>query len=87
MSSLTYTLEETWKSWAHAEEQIRVAAGLYILDSEISELFMIHPYMQHAESTLPLTASNELWVAPTAAQWKATMNREQSTLHPEAFSG
>ncbi|CAL5874393.1 uncharacterized protein PFLUO_LOCUS8689 [Penicillium psychrofluorescens] len=77
-NSLTHTVEDVWKSWTHAEEQIRVAAGLYILDSEISELFMTHPFMQHAESTLPLTASKELWVAPTAAQWKATMNSEQS---------
>ena len=54
-----------------------MAAGLHILDTEISELVLTHPLLQHEEQLLPLTASHELWVAPNAAQWKTILGRQQ----------
>lgn len=54
-----------------------LAAGLHILDTEISELVLTHPLLQHEESLLPLTGSHELWVAANAAQWKIALGRQQ----------
>ncbi|OKP09633.1 hypothetical protein PENSUB_4904 [Penicillium subrubescens] len=73
----THNAEESWRTWAQSEEQTRLAAGLHILDTEISELVLTHPLLQHEESLLPLTTSHELWVAPNAAQWKTILARQQ----------
>ncbi|KAJ5754648.1 hypothetical protein N7533_004191 [Penicillium manginii] len=69
----TRTPEEAWRTWVQAEERSRVAAGLHILDTEISELILTHPLMRHDKSLLPLTARQELWVAPNATQWRDIM--------------
>ncbi|KAJ5381612.1 uncharacterized protein N7496_004040 [Penicillium cataractarum] len=66
----THNPEESWRTWAQSEEQVRLAAGLHILDTEISELVLTHPLLQHEESLLPLTAGHELWVASNSTQWK-----------------
>jgi hypothetical protein len=55
-----------------------LAAGLHILDTELSELVLTHPLVQHEESLLPLTGSHELWVASNAAQWKIALGRQRS---------
>ncbi|KAJ5689452.1 hypothetical protein N7462_003844 [Penicillium macrosclerotiorum] len=77
MSGLqAHNVERPWRAWVQAEEQIRLAAGLFILDTEISELVSTHPLLQHDESLLPITTSDELWVAPNATQWKNIMTRQ-----------
>ncbi|KAJ5966384.1 hypothetical protein N7481_013098 [Penicillium waksmanii] len=80
----TRTPEEAWRTWVQAEERSRVAAGLHILDTEISELVLTHPLMRHDKSLLPLTARHELWVAPNATQWRDIMIRRAP---PEVSSG
>lgn len=57
----------------------RVAAGLHILDTEISELVLTYPLMRHDKNLLPVTARNELWVAPNASQWRNIMNSRPTT--------
>ncbi len=43
--------------------------------TEISELVLTHPLLQHEESLLLRTASHELWVAPSAAQRKTILGK------------
>lgn len=57
----------------------RVAAGLYILDTEISELVSTHPLMRYESHLLPRTARHDLWMAPNSTQWKKILTTSRST--------
>lgn len=57
----------------------RVAAGLYILDTEISELVLTQPLLRNESRSLPRTANHDVWMAPNSTQWKNIMNRRPST--------
>ncbi|CEJ57459.1 hypothetical protein PMG11_06151 [Penicillium brasilianum] len=74
----TRSPEDSWRAWAQSEEQVRLAAGLHILDAELSELVLTHPLIQREESLLPLTGRHELWVASNTAQWKMALDRQRS---------
>jgi hypothetical protein len=58
-----WSTEKQWKPWAHAEEQLRVAAGLYIQDTELSTLLMSRPVLKHSASSIPVTSNDRLWKA------------------------
>ncbi|KAK6816016.1 hypothetical protein RU639_008988 [Aspergillus parasiticus] len=72
-SASGWTTEQHWKVWAHAEEQVRVATGLYIHDSELSTLFMTRPMLRHTASNIPNAVNDRLWQAKSSTDWK-TLN-------------
>ncbi|GKZ31914.1 hypothetical protein AbraIFM66950_000874 [Aspergillus brasiliensis] len=69
--------EEAWTNWAVKEEQRRLIAGLVILDSEFSDLFSSEPCMRR-QSLKSSISDDELWTAPTAADWSRSLTRQQS---------
>ncbi|PIG85278.1 hypothetical protein AARAC_004377 [Aspergillus arachidicola] len=72
-----WTTEQHWKVWAHAEEQVRVATGLYIHDTELSTLFITRPMLRHTASNIPITVNDRLWQAKSSTDWK-TLNEWES---------
>ncbi|GAB1210450.1 hypothetical protein APSETT445_009243 [Aspergillus pseudonomiae] len=76
-SASGWTTEQHWKVWAHAEEQVRVATGLYIHDSELSTLFMTRPMLKHTASNIPNAVNDRLWQAKSSTDWK-TLNEWKS---------
>ncbi|KAE8315349.1 fungal-specific transcription factor domain-containing protein [Aspergillus transmontanensis] len=72
-----WTTEQHWKVWAHAEEQVRVATGLYIHDSELSTLFMTRPMLRHTASNIPNAVNDRYWQAKSSTDWK-TLNEWKS---------
>ncbi|KAJ5125337.1 hypothetical protein N7448_004658 [Penicillium atrosanguineum] len=77
----TWTTEQRWKAWAHAEEQVRVATGLYIHDTELSTLLIARPVLKHSASNIPVTSSDRFWKARNAAEWNA-LNEERKANTP-----
>ena len=72
----TWTTEQRWKAWAHAEEQVRVASGVYIHDTELSTLLMARPVLKNSASNIPVTSSDSLWKARNATEWNS-LNEER----------
>lgn len=82
-----WTMEQRWKSWAHAEEQVRVATGLYIQDTELSTLLMSRPVLKHSSSVIPVTSSDSLWEAKFTSGWNAlNEERKATTLSKSQFT-
>lgn len=75
----TRTTEQRWRAWAHAEEQIRVATGLYVHDTELTTLLMIRPVLKHSASNIPVTSNDSLWRARTAAEWNASIKERKAS--------
>lgn len=69
----------------------RLGAGLYIHDSEFSDLFLTEPFLRKRTNTL--IADNDLWMAPTARDWSKAFQRSldpppiERTLKPDSFRG
>ncbi|KAG0645328.1 hypothetical protein D0Z07_9042 [Hyphodiscus hymeniophilus] len=66
-------LDTAWNSWARLEEKKRAAMGLYIHDAQLASLFHHDPNLRHGAIQLSAAASNELFSAPSAAQWADLM--------------
>jgi hypothetical protein len=49
--------------------------GLYIHDAQLASLFHHDPILRHNATPLSIAASNELFSAPSAAQWAQLMRR------------
>lgn len=75
----TTNAHETWKAWVHAEETIRVVAGLHIHDCEFTTIFHTDPFLRHGNTeSLPHCCSDELFCASTAATWQGALQRHQN---------
>lgn len=70
-------LEATWKVWAHNDGCMRLAAGLYIHDSEFSTTFHYEPLLKHDATRLTAGSSDQLFGASTANQWHTILKRRQ----------
>ncbi|KAH7142691.1 hypothetical protein B0J13DRAFT_555941 [Dactylonectria estremocensis] len=70
-------IEQLWKDWVYAEESIRLVLGLHVHDLEFATTFHHEPLLRHALHKLPICCSEELFYAPTAAEWCKTVKREQ----------
>lgn len=72
-------VHEIWKAWVHAEETIRVVAGLHIHDCEFTTVFHTDPFLRHGNTeSLPHCCSDELFCASTAVAWQAALHRHQN---------
>ncbi|XRM47157.1 hypothetical protein ABZX51_010155 [Aspergillus tubingensis] len=70
--------EGAWTKWVAKEEQRRLVAGLAILDSEFADLFLSEPYMRRP-SLRSSISDDEIWTAPTAADWSRSLTRQLSS--------
>ena len=64
-------LNQRWREWARTEEMIRIALGLHIHDAELSAIFHHEPFFRHAARPVPMSASNEIFMASTSRDWAA----------------
>ena len=86
--------EDAWRKWARDEESVRLVLGLYVHDSEFATTFHHDPLLRHSVQRLPTCCSEEIFCAPTAAQWQsvfaATQNSHSeggvSMIHPACRS-
>ncbi|KAI1122337.1 fungal-specific transcription factor domain-containing protein [Nemania abortiva] len=61
--------EDIWRRWVDAEESVRLVLALYIHDSEFATTFHHEPLLRHTLEKLPVCNSDELFFAPSAADW------------------
>ena len=74
--------ESTWRTWARAEETIRVVLALHIHNSQLSAGFHHEPFIWHESGRLSPCCPDQLFAAPTAAQWHAMA----TSIHPSPAS-
>ncbi|GIZ45515.1 hypothetical protein CKM354_000867700 [Cercospora kikuchii] len=65
----TNTLESNWKHWAKQESYKRLVHHLFEHDILTAITKVRNPLISYAEMTLPLPASRDQWLAPTAETW------------------
>lgn len=63
-------LHERWKEWAHNEELLRLAHGLYILDVELASLLHHEPFQSFSSYSFAFASSDSAFMASNAKQWK-----------------
>ncbi|RWA05793.1 hypothetical protein EKO27_g9302 [Xylaria grammica] len=71
--------EDIWRRWVDAEESVRLVLALYIHDSEFATTFHHEPLLRHTLAKLPVCNSDELFFAPTAADWYSIVGKDQVT--------
>ncbi|KAI0448203.1 hypothetical protein F4803DRAFT_13268 [Xylaria telfairii] len=74
--------EEIWRRWVDAEESVRLVLALYIHDSEFATTFHHEPLLRHTLEKLPVCNSDELFFAPTAADWYSLVEKNR-VVNPE----
>lgn len=63
-------LEQIWREWAKNEEYIRTTHALAIVDAELARLLHHEPVMRLRCKSLVPSASNQLFMARNANEWK-----------------
>ncbi|KAF2215303.1 hypothetical protein CERZMDRAFT_120231 [Cercospora zeae-maydis SCOH1-5] len=74
-----HTGEGEWKHWARQESYKRLVHHLFEHDMVTTITKVRNPLISYAEMTLPLPASREQWLAPTAGSWRHVAVREQTS--------
>ncbi|KAH7395988.1 hypothetical protein BKA64DRAFT_74400 [Cadophora sp. MPI-SDFR-AT-0126] len=64
-------LDQKWRAWAEQESLKRLIFHLFIRDAQTSMCLVVPTIISYSELTLPLPLPNALFLAPTAAAWKA----------------
>ncbi|KAI3339424.1 fungal-specific transcription factor domain-containing protein [Ustulina deusta] len=81
---------DIWRRWVDAEESVRLVLALYVHDSEFATTFHHEPLLRHALEKLPVCNSDELFFAPTAADWYNMVEKDRAisseTTHVHAVS-
>ncbi|KAH6700582.1 fungal-specific transcription factor domain-containing protein [Leptodontidium sp. MPI-SDFR-AT-0119] len=62
-------IEDAWNAWARSEEVTRTALGLYVHDAQLATTFHHDPVFRHNAIQVCVAANNDLFSAPSAAQW------------------
>ncbi|KAI1812823.1 fungal-specific transcription factor domain-containing protein [Poronia punctata] len=70
--------DEVWRRWIDAEESVRLVLALYVQDSEFATTFHHEPLLRHQPDKLPVCNPDELFFAPTAADWFRLVERHGS---------
>jgi hypothetical protein len=70
--------EDIWRRWIDAEESVRLVLALYVHDSEFATTFHHEPLLRHRPDKLPVCNSDELFFAPTAADWFRLVEKHRS---------
>ncbi|PYH95481.1 hypothetical protein BO71DRAFT_418539 [Aspergillus ellipticus CBS 707.79] len=73
--------QDAWNAWVAREEKNRLVAGLTILDTEFSDIFLTEPLMRRRPFSCS-PADDELWEAASAKDWVQTIRRQQSSHTP-----
>ncbi|KAF9890591.1 hypothetical protein FE257_005722 [Aspergillus nanangensis] len=74
-------LNELWRLWAATEQQARAYHVIRINDVELAALLHREPLARHRPLELPATASDELFMAPTAESWAAVYTQSHPQLN------
>ncbi|TGJ82310.1 hypothetical protein E0Z10_g6450 [Xylaria hypoxylon] len=69
--------EDIWRRWVDAEESVRLVLALYVHDSEFATTFHHEPLLRHTLDKLPACNSDELFFAPTAADWYSIVEKDR----------
>ncbi|KAL3471069.1 hypothetical protein BJX99DRAFT_33097 [Aspergillus californicus] len=69
-------LERTWHAWIQQESLKRLAYHLFEHDVEAAAAMNRPSLTSYTEFTLPFPSSRELWLAPTAGEWKRLWEAE-----------
>ncbi|KAH6099556.1 hypothetical protein HBI69_229430 [Parastagonospora nodorum] len=76
-------LDRRWRSWVELESHKRLVYHLFEHDIYMTVINHRQPLISCAELTLPLPASEILWLAPSAVIWKARiLNNSSPTERP-----
>ncbi|EUC31551.1 hypothetical protein COCCADRAFT_100993 [Bipolaris zeicola 26-R-13] len=70
-------LSRKWHQWVELESFKRLVYHLFEHDIYMTMVNHRQPLLSYAELTLPLPASESLWLAPSAEVWKARMMNMQ----------
>ncbi|KAF2654185.1 hypothetical protein K491DRAFT_779723 [Lophiostoma macrostomum CBS 122681] len=70
MIDTSESLEQKWKSWVRKESTKRLAIHTFISDVQTSIAFCKAPTMTTLDHSLPIPASEALWLATTSEMWK-----------------
>lgn len=65
-------LEEKWEMWIEQESRKRLVFSYFIHATRQSISLFTNPLISYAELGLPLPCVKDLWLAPSAAQWRTT---------------
>ena len=63
------SLDGMWRSWAHREESLRLAQGLYIIDADLAIFFHHEPIQSFQSYAFSPSSSEDMFQAPTVAGW------------------
>lgn len=72
-------LEAKWYRWIHQESYKRLAHHIFEHDMLMFMAKHRQPLVSYAELSLPLPASRELWLAPSAEAWKESYSNLSET--------
>jgi hypothetical protein len=70
--------DDIWRRWVDAEESVRLVLALYVHDSEFATTFHHEPLLRHTVDKLPVCNTDELFFAPTAADWYSVLEKDHS---------
>ncbi|EDU44696.1 hypothetical protein PtrSN002B_003714 [Pyrenophora tritici-repentis] len=80
-------LDKKWRQWVEQEAYKRLVYHLFEHDIYMTMVNQRQPLLSYAELTLPLPASETLWLAPSAAVWKARiLSRSSPNFRPSMRS-
>jgi len=77
LTSDAAALDAAWRRWARLETRKRAMLAHYILDTQISSFLGAGSVVRHARNSCRVACSDELWDAPTAADWARVLERER----------
>ncbi|KAL3467681.1 hypothetical protein BJX64DRAFT_273736 [Aspergillus heterothallicus] len=80
------SLENVWYEWIRQESLKRLAYHLFEHDVEAAAAMNRPPLTSYTEYTLPFPSSRELWLAPTATEWKQLWETKYSNDPPSTLS-
>ena len=70
-------IHEIWQQWVQQESYKRLVHHLFEHDISTTIVKARNPLISYAEMTLPLPASRDLWLAPTAEAWNTLMHENR----------
>lgn len=71
-------LDSQWKMWAKNEELIRIALSVHVHDAELANIFHHEPFLRHNSRQLPTAASQAIFMASKAEEWRAAYLQDSS---------
>lgn len=79
-------INKKWHRWVELEAYKRLVHHLFEHDIYMTMINHRQPLLSYAELTLPLPASEKLWLAPSAAVWARMMSEPSPSCRPSMRS-